>query len=78
MNIISTNEIPVDLLIKGNFKQIYNFIIEKNYVPSSYPRYLRLHHRVLPNYIKSFNFQVHYRLLPVKRLFVEYDSDSDS
>jgi len=78
MNIITSHKIPVELLYKGKFKNIYCYIIEKNFMPSVYPKYLRLHHKVLPNYLKSFNFQVHYRLLPVKRLFIEYALDTDS
>ena len=37
-----------------------------------------MHISVLPNYLKSFNFKVHYNLLPVKAKFLRYELDNES
>ena len=42
------------------------------------PKWARLHTKILPNYLNSFNFKVHYNLLPVRAKFVTYQLDNDS
>ena len=78
LEIIRVNKIPADLLIEGKIKSIYKYVVSKDYTGGLYPKYIRLHDSVLPNYLKTFNFNVHYNLLPVKRLFRDYALDNDS
>lgn len=77
-NVINHHQIPAEILIEGKVKNIYQFIVQKDFQKSEYPKYCRMHDRVFPNYMKSFNFKVYYNLLPVKRLFREYGLDNDS
>ena len=78
LEIISENQVPANLLIEGKIKSIYNYVISRNYAGGLFPKYNRMHDSIFPNYLKTFNFKLHYNLLPVKRLFVEFALDNDS
>ena len=41
-------------------------------------RWLRLHSPILPNYLNSFNFKVHFNLLPVRSKFLDFALDNES
>ena len=41
-------------------------------------RWALLHHKILPNYLISFYYHVHYNLLPVKSKFMNFHLDNDS
>ena len=78
LNVIKDNKIPASLLLEGKIRNIYKFAVSKDCDEGIYPKYSRMHDSIFPNYLKSFNFKVHYNLLPVKRLFRDFALDNDS
>ena len=78
LEVIRVNKIPAELLIEGKVRNIYKFAVLKEYGTGLYPKYSRMHDGIFPNYLKTFNFRVHYNLLPVKRLFRDFALDTDS
>ena len=45
---------------------------------SESPRWELLHHKIMPNYLISFNYKVHFNLLPVKSKFLDFQLDNSS
>ena len=68
-------KITYEELLKGNIKEIYQRIKSKNthtkskldiYLKITSPNYIWLHHPLLPNYLKTFNYQLTKNILPVR------------
>ena len=78
LEIIRDNKIPAEVLIEGKVNNVYKYIILNNCTDNVYPKYSRMHNKIFPNYLKSFNFQVYHNLLPVKRMFRDFALDNDS
>ena len=57
---------------------IYHKVLESLNSHRFSPNHRILHLNCLPNYLKSFNFKVHFDLLPVKGKFLHYGLDNDS
>ena len=78
LKIITENQIPAQLLTEGKIRNVYRFLVSKGFGNGKYPKYHRMHDRIFPNYLKSFDFRLHYNLLPVKRQFRDFALDNDS
>ena len=59
-------------------KTVYNAVNNHVNRHNQSVRWALLHHRILPNYLISFNFRVHYNLLPVKSKFANFQLDNNS
>ena len=75
LRIVEKYKITYEELLKGNIKEIYQRIKSKNthskskldiYLKITSPNYTWLHHPVLPNYLKTFNYQLTKNVLPVR------------
>ena len=63
-----------------SFRVIYHRIVNE-YCERAYGgmgKLYRLHHKCLPEYLRTFNYRLHYELLPVNTMFVSYALDTDS
>ena len=79
LNLLKMAKFPKQDLMEGKIKQLYESIVNSKYhVYSDSFRYSWMHSNFLPNYLKTFNFQVHYGLLPLKSKFVNFALDNDS
>ena len=67
-----------DDMLTGRVKVVYSKVNEKVNEFNSSPRWALLHHRILPNYLISFNYKVHFNLLPVKSKFFDFQLDNNS
>ena len=65
-------------LLSCKVRVIYHTIVERLNYQNFNPKNRILHLSVLPNYLTSFNFKVHYNLLPVKSKFMHYALDNES
>ena len=65
-------------MISGKVKLVYRKVLEKVNEFNSTPRWALLHHRIMPNYLISFNYRVHFNLLPVKSKFFDFQLDNNS
>ena len=65
-------------MISGNVNLIYKIALKKMNEFNMSPRWKTLHSKVIPNYLISFNYKVHFNLLPVKSKFAEYRLDNNS
>ena len=79
---ITENKITLEEIVgKNNFNFIYKRIIEdqnKKIGLMNQSSYLRLHHEVLPKYLKTFYYKVHFNLLPLMTRFMNYCLDNNS
>ena len=70
--------ISLDELIKGSVNQIYKrIIVDKNKQSMNFRSHC-IFFKCLPSYLQSFNYKLHFNLLPVKTMFQEYALDTDS
>ena len=77
MNVISKYHITLDELIEGKVSRIYYRIVcEYGERTAGGVLYSRLHKKIFPNYLKTFNYKTHFDLLPVKGKFHELALDS--
>ena len=65
-------------MILGKVGVIYKKAVEKMNICNSCPRWKVLHLKIVPNYLVSFNFKVHYNLLPVRSKFTDFRLDNNS
>ena len=65
-------------LLKQKVKTIYGLILDKMNYHNFNLRWKMLHLKIFPNYLISFNYKVHYNLLPVRSKFQNYALDNDS
>ena len=71
-------KITLDELLEGTVNSIYKRIIyDMNKCFHSFKSY-RILMKGLPSYLQSFNYKLHFNLLPVKTMFREYALDNDS
>ena len=75
---IKRYKITFDELVKGSTSLIYKrIILQRNpEIPSA--NYNRIFSNVLPSYLQSFNFKLHYNYLPVKTVFRQYALDNNT
>ena len=67
-----------DELLKGSVNNIYKRIIcDKNQQNNSFRSHC-IFSKCLPSYLQTFNYKLHFNLLPVKTMFQEYALDTDS
>ena len=78
LNILLNFKFPKEDLMKGKIKGLYNCILDKFGAQRGGANYGLMHASFLPNYLKTFNFQVHFELLPLKSKFVDFALDNDS
>ena len=64
-------------LLSCKVSVIYHKVLENMNLHNFSTKYRILHLSLLPNYLKSFNFKVHYNLLPVKSKFIPYGLDNN-
>ena len=67
-----------DDFLNGKVNVIYKIVLEKLNVYNFTMKWRLLHVKFLPNYLLSFNYRVHFDLLPVKAKFMMYALDNDS
>ena len=67
-----------DILLKSKVKVIYQTVLEKLNLYNFTIRWRALHAKCFPNYMISFNYKVHFNLLPVKSKFQNFALDNDS
>ena len=65
-------------MLSGKVKLVYNKVVEKVNDFNQSPRWALLHHKLLPNYLISFNYKIHFNLFPVKSKFCDFQLDNDS
>ena len=65
-------------LLDGKVKTIYQLVLEKMNMHNFTIRWRLLHSKIFPNYLISFNYKVHFNLLPVKSKFMVFGLDNDS
>ena len=70
--------ITKDDMLTGKVGLIYKKVIELTNIRSACPRWKILHLKIMPNYLISFNFKVHYNLLPVRSKFTDFRLDNNS
>ena len=70
--------IDKDVLLKTKVKPIYQSILDKMNEFNYTVRWRALHSRLFPNYLISFNYKVHFNLLPVKSKFQDFALDNES
>ena len=75
---IRHHHITLKELTEGSINSIYRRIIyDYNRTMINFKSY-RILCKVLPSYLQSFNYKVHFNLLPVKSIFREWQLDNDS
>ena len=67
-----------DVLLKAKVKNIYQLVLEKMNLCNFTVRWRALHSKIFPNYLISFNYKVHFNLLPVKAKFQNFALDNES
>ena len=65
-------------LVKGKIKLIYEKFIFSQLKHRSFTNYSRLHLKIFPNYLKTFNYKLSVDILPCKIKFVDFALDTDS
>ena len=65
-------------LVKGKIKLIYEKFIFTQVKNRPYTNYSRLHLKMFPNYLKTFNYKLSVDILPCKIKFVDFALDTDS
>ena len=65
-------------MVSGKVKVVYSKVMEKVNEFNVSPRWALLHHRILPNYLISFNYKIHFNLLPVKSKICDFQLDNNS
>ena len=77
LKVISNYNIGLEELLEGKISKIYYRVVyEYGERRAGGVLYSRLHRSIFPNYLKTFNFKVHFDLLPVKAKFHELSLDS--
>jgi len=72
-NTIVKYKITAEELVKGKIGNIYHRILcDIGTAKHCHSQYLRLHKKILPSYLKTFNFKVCFDLLPVKNKFYQF------
>ena len=78
LKMIKWFKITLDELLEGSVNLIYRRIVRgMNRNLHSFKSY-RILMKGLPSYLQSFNYKLHFNLLPVKTMFREYCLDNDS
>ena len=65
-------------MVTCRVKVIYLKSLDKRNGFNVSPNWGRLHTKLLPNYLNSFNYKVHFNLFPVRSKFQEYRLDNES
>ena len=78
VKMLKSNGVTLDLFLSCKVKVIYTTVCEYINRHNESIRWALLHHKILPNYLISFNYRVHYNLLPVKSKFMDFHLDNDS
>ena len=78
LKFIREMKITGDELLKGRIKPIYERIIYEKTNHRFSIDWGRLHVKVLPNYLKTFNYRAAKDILPFKTKFVDFNFDNDS
>ena len=76
-----TYNITIEECVKEkSFRNIYSRIISEHSSKSSvcYQNIHRLHYKCFPEHLKSFNYKLHFNLLPLNFRFHVYSLDNDS
>ena len=77
--IIKNYKITVDELVDGKISNIYYRIISDiGLSRGEGPVFSRMHNTIFPSHLKTFNYRVHFDLLPVKNKFHQFCLDSDT
>ena len=79
LSILSKFKITAEELEKGSVIGIYKRIIsEGGHHTGHNLGYYKLHRKIFPSYLKSFNYRLHFDLLPVKAKFQHFSLHSNS
>jgi len=78
LQIIRAHKISLQELSERNVNYIYKRIVcDNNQSMINFKSY-RISVKILPSYLQSFNYKLHFNLLPVKSMFKEWQLDNDS
>ena len=76
--IIVKYKITAEELVEGKIGMIYHRILtEIGENRNSKAKYYRMHKKIFPSYLKTFNYRVCFDLLPVKNKFYQFSLDSE-
>ena len=77
-DIVKKYNITLEELVDGKIGQVYKRILYDIGVDRGKgPEYNKMHKSIFPSYLKTFNYKVHFDLLPVKNKFHQFCLDSD-
>ena len=77
-NTIKKYKITLEELMDGKISQIYYRILcDIGLNRGKGPEYNRMHKNIFPSYLKTFNYKLHFDLLPVKNKFHRFCLDSE-
>ena len=78
LQLIRHHNVTLKELTEGSVNSIYRRIIyDANRVMINFKSH-RILSKVLPSYLKTFNYKVHFNLLPIKSMFRQWLLDNDS
>ena len=78
LQLIRSHNLTLTELTEGSVNSIYRRIIHDLNHHMIHFKAHRILSKVLPSYLKSFNYKVHFNLLPLKSVFRDWQLDSDS
>ena len=77
-DILKKHKITLDEMMNGTLNTIYKRIIRDMGIRQWEGQdYYKLHKKIFPTYMKTFNYKVHFDLLPVKNKFNHFCLDSE-
>ena len=79
LDVLNKYQITKKELEENKIKHIYNRIIDQlasNKTPSTLNVWKNVHHTILPNYLKSFNYKLIWNLLPFKTQYKPFNLDN--
>ena len=76
-DIVKKYNITSEEMVKGKIGQIYYRVLcDIGARRGIHSKYSRMHNQIFPSYLKTFNYKVHFDLLPVKNKFHSFCLDS--
>ena len=78
LQLIRHHNLSLKELTEGSVNSIYRRIIHNLNRNMINFKSFRILSKVLPSYLQSFNYKVHFNLLPLKSMFREWQLDNDS
>ena len=78
LNIINKYKLSLEELSESSVNMVYKRVIcDMNHTMCNFKSF-RIVSKVLPSYLNSFNYRLHFNFLPLKSLFRDWQLDNDS